>query len=76
MNIALHDADNTKYPGRIIMEIQNTAKREGLSAKCTLNASVVMAILIGGREHPCDRCNEDRKICHGFPRKNDLEVIL
>jgi hypothetical protein len=41
-----------------------------------LNASVVMAILIGGREHPCDRCNEDRKICHGFPRKNDLEVIL
>jgi hypothetical protein len=43
-------------------------KREGLSSDCKLDKMVVMAILIGGREHPCDRCNLDRKECRGYPR--------
>lgn len=48
--------------------ILGTEKREGLSADCTLNKSVVMMILMGGEEHPCDRCNMDRKVCRGYPR--------
>ena len=46
-----------------------TEKPKGLSSDCTLNASLVMAIMMGGREHPCDRCNEDRNVCRGYPRK-------
>lgn len=42
--------------------------REGLSADCTLDPMIVMAIMMGGREHPCDRCNKDRKVCRGYPR--------
>jgi hypothetical protein len=42
--------------------------REGLSADCTLDPMIVMAIMMSGREHPCDRCNKDRKVCRGFPR--------
>jgi len=44
-------------------------KREGLSADCTLNPWVVMAIVTEGKEHPCDRCNMDRKECRGYPRR-------
>ncbi len=43
--------------------------RSGLSADCQLDGQVVMAILMGGREHPCDHCNMDRNICRGYPRK-------
>ena len=42
---------------------------QGLSADCTLPKGVALAILMGGREHPCDRCNMDRAECRGFPRK-------
>ena len=42
---------------------------KGLSADCKLPPEIVIAILMEGREHPCDRCNEDRNICRGFPRK-------
>jgi hypothetical protein len=42
--------------------------REGLSSDCTLNPMIVLAIMMAGREHPCDRCNADRKVCRGFPR--------
>jgi len=45
------------------------APREGLSSDCTLPAAVTMAILLAGREHPCDGCNEDRSVCHGFPKR-------
>ena len=51
-------------------------KREGLSADCKLNAMVVMAILMKGREHPCDRCNMDRKECRGFPRIKDSDAYI
>ena len=44
-------------------------KREGLSADCTLGPMVVAAIILGGKEHPCDRCNKDRKKCRGYPRR-------
>ncbi len=43
-------------------------KREGLSADCTLAPGVAMAISMGGKEHPCDRCNMDRAVCRGYPR--------
>jgi hypothetical protein len=46
-------------------------ERKGLSADCKLNPRVVMAILMEGREHPCDRCNMDRKECRGYPRKDE-----
>ena len=46
--------------------------REGLSADCTLNPGLVIAIMMGGKEHPCDRCNMDRKVCRGYPRKDTL----
>jgi len=46
--------------------------RKGLSADCKLNPMVVMAIMLGGREHPCDRCNWDRKECRGYPRLDSL----
>ena len=50
--------------------MKTETKREGLSADCTLDKLVVMAIIMEGREHPCDRCNMDRKICRGYPREN------
>jgi len=47
---------------------------KGLSSDCTLDRLLVTAILIGGKEHPCDRCNMDRKVCRGYPKKgNDHE---
>lgn len=46
-------------------------KREGLSSRCTLEPMLVLAIMAGGREHPCDRCNMDRKVCRGYPRKDE-----
>lgn len=44
--------------------------RKGLSSDCTLPPEIALALLMGGREHPCDRCNMDRKVCRGFPRKD------
>lgn len=52
--------DLTDYPRR---------DREGLSPDCTLNPMLVIAIAAEGREHPCDRCNMDRDVCKGFPRR-------
>ena len=42
--------------------------REGLSSDCTLDPQIVMMVLLDGREHPCDRCNQDREVCRGYPR--------
>ncbi len=39
-----------------------------LPATCTLNKSMLQAILQVGREFPCDRCNMSRKECQGYPR--------
>ncbi len=50
------------------------AKR-GLSADCTLPGGVALAIAMGG-EHPCDRCNMDRKVCRGEPRKEDYSGYI
>ena len=44
-------------------------KREGLSADCTLSPMLAVGILMMGKEHPCDRCNMDRKKCRGYPRR-------
>ncbi len=46
--------------------------RKGLSADCKLDPMVVMTLMLGGQEHPCDRCNWDRKECRGYPRLDDL----
>lgn len=46
----------------------------GLSSDCTLDPTVVMAIMMGGREHPCDRCNMDRLRCRGFQRVDSQRV--
>jgi hypothetical protein len=43
--------------------------RRGLSADCKLDPELLGAIMIGGREHPCDRCNMNRDECRGYPRK-------
>ena len=51
--------------------MSNTEKREGLSSDCTLPPELVAIILLSGREHPCDRCNMDRKVCRGYPRLDD-----
>lgn len=40
----------------------------GLSSDCKLHPMVLMAIWVRGDEHPCDRCNMDRKECRGYPR--------
>ena len=42
--------------------------REGMSSDCKLDPALVLAILLGGREHPCDRCNMDRSKCRGYER--------
>ena len=62
----------------IASEIENYIKsiepeRKGLSADCKLPPEMTMAILMAGKEHPCDRCNHDRKICRGFPRIAERE---
>lgn len=53
--------------------MKNWQGREGLSASCQLAPAVATGILMGGREHPCDRCNMDRTECDGFPRKDSKE---
>jgi hypothetical protein len=45
--------------------------RKGLSADCKLNGMLALAIAAGGKEHPCDRCNWDRKECRGYPRLDE-----
>jgi hypothetical protein len=55
------------------MILRENIMREGLSADCKLNPMLIMAIVIGGTEHPCDRCNVDRKECRGYPRLDSLD---
>lgn len=57
----------TEYPNNLFQK--SSEKREGISADCKLPPTIVVAILMGGREHPCDRCNHDRSVCRGFARK-------
>jgi len=47
--------------------------RKGLSADCKLSSTLVIAIMLGGREHPCDRCNWDREKCRGYPRLDSID---
>lgn len=53
------------------MSAKNWQGREGLSADCTLDSFIVVAIMMQDKEHPCDRCNMDRDECRGFPRKEE-----
>ena len=46
--------------------------RTGLSSDCTLGLGA-LAIAMGGKEHPCDRCNMDRGKCRGYPRLDEPE---
>ena len=48
--------------------------RKGLSSDCTLEPMIVLAIMMGGREHPCDRCNMDREKCRGYPRLDEQNL--
>lgn len=45
-------------------------ERKGLSADCKLPPEIALALALSPNEHPCDRCNEDRKICRGYPRRD------
>ena len=36
---------------------------------CTLDGELVM-LLVSKREDPCARCNEDRNVCQGRPRRD------
>jgi len=55
----------------------NGTNREGyvgLSADCKLDPTLAMIILMEGREHPCERCNTDRRECRGFPRRGSTDA--
>jgi hypothetical protein len=41
----------------------------GVPSGCTLDPMLLMAVAMGKREHPCDRCNMDRNVCKGYARK-------
>jgi len=51
------------------IEKQAASPTLGVPSGCTLGAPLTMAIAMEGREHPCDRCNMDRKVCKGYARK-------
>lgn len=55
------------------------SKRKGLSSDCKLPPEIALAIQMEGVEHPCDRCNENRDICRGYPRgsshKREIDFI-
>lgn len=55
------------------------SEKKGLSADCKLPPEIALAIQSEGVEHPCDRCNENRDICRGYPRgsshKREIEFI-
>jgi hypothetical protein len=55
---------------RVFKKPEPPEPRTGLSADCTLDKLIVMAIFMECREHPCDRCNMDRDVCQGYPRLN------
>lgn len=68
LDIALkeHKTGKVMFAEEEIVEEKNVNR--GLSADCKLGPELVVAIAMRGREHPCDRCNHDRKECRGFPR--------
>ena len=41
----------------------------GVPSGCKLDPALILAVAMGGNEHPCDRCNIDRKECKGYARK-------
>jgi hypothetical protein len=45
----------------------------GVPSGCTLDPMLLMAVAMGKREHPCDRCNMDRNVCKGYARKNGVK---
>ena len=47
--------------------------REGISADFKLIPMLLIIIITGGQEHPCDRCNWDRKVCRGYPRLDSID---
>lgn len=67
MNEASEETMN-EHLQTVLKKLVERPGREGISADCTLDPMIVMAIMMSGREHPCDRCNMDRKVCRGYPR--------
>ena len=60
--------------GGVIMSVKNFQGLTGLSSGCTLDPMIALGCQIGPfPEHPCDRCNEDRGVCRGFPRRDGTE---
>jgi hypothetical protein len=55
------------------MRTREEIAKMGLSSDCTLDPLVVMAIMLGGREHPCDGCNMDRGKCRGYAQPGRKE---
>jgi len=53
--------------------MKNWQGQEGLSADCKLGVLAVGVAMTG--EHPCDRCNVDRKECRGFPPKTSAKGL-
>ena len=49
--------------------------RDGLSADCKQEPMLILAILLSGREHPCDRCNWNREECRGYPRLDEVKEV-
>ena len=49
-------------------------KTKGLSSRCKLPPEIAMAILMEGREHPCDRCNQNRSECGGYPSRKPSPI--
>ncbi len=54
----------------------NWQGQKGLSAECKLDGMIALAIVMSPDEHPCDRCNIDRKECRGFnPKPSHAEKL-
>jgi len=49
--------------------------RKDLPSGCTLDPMIILVITMEGREHPCDRCNEDREKCGGYPRADSNQPL-
>jgi hypothetical protein len=67
--LSRHGIEIEKEEKEVEVEKQAEDKSLGVPVGCTLDTMIRMAIAMGGKEHPCDGCNMDRKVCKGYARK-------
>ena len=42
-----------------------------IMTKLEFDTGCAKGMIFGAEEHPCDRCKEDRRLCGGYPPKED-----